>query len=237
MSAGRQEYPVVPFEAPLNPDDAMGIQHRLRRRLVLPATRIALPRFVAGLDVAYDSGSSRAVAAAVVVDVEGLGVQEVAVARGTVTYPYVPGLLAFRELPLLLDALSKLTRLPELLVCDGYGLAHPRRFGLACHLGVLVDVPTFGVAKTSFTATFTDPGRRRGEWSELVDGTDVLGRAVRTQTDVKPVFVSVGNRIGLADAADLTVKLSGRYRVPEPTRQADIVSRQVMRQYTHEPTD
>jgi deoxyribonuclease V len=221
--------PHLPFEMPADPDEAIDIQDRLRRRLVLPAARVALPRFVTGLDVTYDSGSSRAVAAAVVVDLEGLGVQEVAVAHGTVTFPYIPGLLAFRELPLLLEALSKLTRRPELLVCDGYGVAHPRRFGLACHLGVLLDLPTFGVAKTAFTTTFADPGRRRGEWSELVDGADVLGRAVRTQTDVKPVFVSVGNRIGLDDAADLTVRLSGRFRIPEPTRQADIISRQALR--------
>jgi deoxyribonuclease V len=218
------------FEAPLDPGDAIGIQDRLRRRLEFPAGRITLPRLITGLDVTYDSGSQRAVAAAVVVDVEGLAVQEVAVARGVVTFPYVPGLLAFRELPLLLEALGKLTRGPELLVCDGYGIAHPRRFGLACHLGVLMDLPTFGVAKTAFTTVFADPGRRRGDWSELTDGADVLGRAVRTQTDVKPVFVSVGNRIGLDDASDLTVRLSGRYRIPEPTRQADIVSRRALRQ-------
>jgi len=232
MSAARQGDPIVPVELPRDPEDAIEIQDRLRERLVLPAARIALPRFVTGLDVTYESGSSRAVAAAVVIDVEGLGVQEVAVARGTVSFPYVPGLLAFREVPLLLAALGKLARPPELLVCDGYGVAHPRRFGLACHLGVLLDLPAFGVAKTSFIATFADPGRRRGEWSELVDGVEVLGRAVRTQTEVKPVFVSVGNRIGLDDAAELTVRLSGRYRIPEPTRQADILSRQALRQYT-----
>jgi deoxyribonuclease V len=141
----------------------------------------------------------------------------------------VPGLLAFREIPLLLAALERLDRRPEVLVCDGYGIAHPRRFGLASHLGVLLDLPSFGVAKNEFIGVYAEPGPRRGDWSPLSEGEEVLGRAVRTRTGVKPVYVSVGHRIGLADATDLTVRLSTRFRVPEPTRQADILSRQALR--------
>jgi deoxyribonuclease V len=157
----------------------------------------------------------------------------VATAQGAVRFPYVPGLLAFREVPLLLEALERLDRRPELLVCDGYGIAHPRRFGLACHLGVLLDLPSFGVAKNEFIGAYAEPGPRRGEWSPISEGAEVLGRAVRTQTEVNPVYVSVGHRIGLTDATDLTVALSTNFRVPEPTRQADIVSRQVLRDSWH----
>jgi deoxyribonuclease V len=179
--------------------------------------------------VTYAVDSPRAVAAAVVFDVATLEVREVALARGAATFPYIAGLLAFREIPLLLEALAGLAHPPDAVICDGYGVAHPRRFGLACHLGVLLDVPAFGVAKTAFVGSGPEPGPRRGDWAELSDGGEVVGRAVRTRDAVKPVFVSAGHRIGLADATDLAVRLSGRYRIPEPTRQADILSRQAMR--------
>ncbi|MCM4080243.1 endonuclease V [Paractinoplanes hotanensis] len=182
-----------------------------------------------GLDVTYEVGSARAVAAAVVVDVATLAVAEVATFAGESRFPYVPGLLAFREVPLLLAAVERLSAPPSLLICDGYGLAHPRRFGLACHLGVLLDLPSYGVAKTAFVGRSTDPAPARGASSALVDEGEVVGSVVRTRTDVKPVFVSAGHRIGLADCVDLTVRLSGRYRIPEPTRQADIVSRSTLR--------
>lgn len=219
----------VPFEMPADAAHGERIQDALRRRLVLTETPIAPPATVTGLDISYAVGSRRAVAAAVTVDVGNLWVREVAVAEGDISFPYVPGLLAFRELPLLLEAVGRLATRPELVVCDGYGVAHPRRFGLACHVGVLLDVPAFGVAKSEFIGTCTEPGPRRGEWSPLVEGDEVLGRAVRTQTEVRPVYVSVGHRIGLPDATDLAIRLSTHFRVPEPTRQADIHSRQVLR--------
>ncbi|WP_250008813.1 endonuclease V [Actinoplanes sp. M2I2] len=217
------------FRQPADAAEAELIQDELRERLVLPSAPIALPRTVVGLDVTYAVGSSRAVAAAVVVDVATLAVEEAVTVEGEATFPYVPGLLAFREVPLLLAALERLSAPPALLLCDGYGLAHPRRLGLASHLGVLLDLPSFGVAKTAFIGAAADPGPGRGESSELVDNGEVVGRVVRTQSGVKPVFVSAGHRIGLADCAELTVRLSGRYRIPEPTRQADILSRSVLR--------
>jgi deoxyribonuclease V len=213
--------------------EAESIQAGLRERLVFPAGPISPPATVTGLDISYAVGSRRAVAAAVTVEARTRHVVEVATAQGAVRFPYVPGLLAFREIPLLLEALDGLERRPEALVCDGYGIAHPRRFGLACHLGVLLDLPSFGVAKSEFIGVYAEPGPRRGEWSALSEGTEVLGRVVRTQTDVNPVHVSAGHRIGLADATGLTVALSTHFRIPEPTRQADIVSRQVLRDTWH----
>jgi len=205
------------------------IQAGLRERLVFPAGPIEPPATVTGLDISYAVGSRRAVAAAVTIELSSMHILEVATAEGAVRFPYVPGLLAFRELPLLLEALGRLGQRPEMLVCDGYGVAHPRRFGLASHLGVLFDLPAFGIAKSLYLGSHAEPGPRRGEWSPLIEGDEVLGRAVRTQTEVNPVYVSVGHRISLADATDLAIALNSHFRIPEPTRQADIVSRQMLR--------
>ncbi|HCT81419.1 MAG TPA: endonuclease V [Micromonosporaceae bacterium] len=183
------------------------------------------PKTVAGLDVSYAAGSSRVVAAAVVLELATLAVVDQATAAGTVSFPYVPGLLAFREVPHLLDALGKLKVAPDVLVCDGYGIAHPRRFGLACHVGVLTGLPSFGVAKTPFTTHYSTPGPDRGDWSELRDGDELLGRVLRTRYRTKPVFVSVGHRIGLDEATRLTLALTPKYRLPETTRLADQLSR------------
>ena len=211
--------------------EAEDVQAALRERLVREdAFEGSSPGLAAGLDVSYEKGSDRIAAAAVVIDVATLEVRETAIAHGEASFPYVPGLLAFREVPALLAALGMLAARPDVLVCDGYGIAHPRRFGLACHIGVLTGLPSFGVAKTPFRATAGEPGPERGAWSPLVDGDEVLGRAVRTQTGVKPVFVSVGHRIGLDRATDLTLRLSGRFRLPETTRQADALSRAALRE-------
>jgi deoxyribonuclease V len=210
--------------------EAEALQLSLRERVDLTNHVQASPSLVAGLDVSYDKNSSRVVAAAVVLDVATLETVDVALADGIAEFPYVPGLLAFREVPLLLDALDKLTVAPDVLVCDGYGVAHPRRFGLASHVGVVTGRPSFGVAKTPFLATFDEPGQARGDWSTLVDSGEVLGRVLRTQTGVRPVFVSVGHRIGLPEATELTLRLCRRYRLPESTRRADFLSRQSLRE-------
>lgn len=209
--------------------EAERLQAELRDRLDLSSGLAVPPALVAGLDVSYEVGTSRTAAAAVVLAVETLEVRDFAIAHGEADFPYVPGLLAFREVPILLTALEKLTHRPDVLVCDGYGIAHPRRFGLACHIGVLTGLPSYGVAKTPFVGTYADPGPRRGDWSSTLDGEEVLGRALRTQTGVKPVFVSVGHRIDLVEATDLTVRLCRRYRLPEPIRAADSLSRAALR--------
>lgn len=222
--------PVMPFVVPAGETAAIAEQDRLRT-LVRPTGQPPSPlRLIAGLDVAYAVDESRAAGAVTVLDAESLELVETATALRPVDFPYRPGLLAFREIPALLDALGKLTTAtPDALVCDGYGLAHPRRFGLACHLGVLLDVPTFAVAKTAFVGTFTEPGAKRGEQTDLVDDGEVIGRVLRTRDGVKPVFVSVGHRIDLDAATELTLRLTANgYRQPETTRQADQACRRAL---------
>jgi len=226
LSHGRGLY--NDFAVPADPTAAELLQLSLRRLVEPAAAAPVAPKTVAGLDVSYAVGSDHLVAAAIVIEVATLAVVDQASVRGVAAFPYVPGLLGFREVPFLLAALAKLRVTPETLVCDGYGVAHPRRFGLACHVGVVTGLPSFGVAKTPFTATFSPPGPDRGDWSELRDGDEVLGRVLRTRRDVKPVFVSVGHRIGLDESCSLTLALTPRYRLPETTRLADYLSRKVL---------
>ncbi|MFD7964871.1 endonuclease V [Streptomyces zaomyceticus] len=183
---------------------------------------------VTGLDVAYDDERDLVAAAAVVLDARTLEVVEQATAVGRVSFPYVPGLLAFREIPTVLAALDRLTTDPGLLVCDGYGIAHPRRFGLASHLGVLTGRPSIGVAKNPFTFTYEQPGPARGDFAPLLAAGEEVGRALRTRAGVKPVFVSVGHRVSLANACAHTLHLAPRYRIPETTRHADSLCRHAL---------
>ncbi|MFC4050991.1 endonuclease V [Actinomadura syzygii] len=217
----------VPHEWPSGESAAEAIQDRLRPLLELDAPGPATPRTVAGLDVSY-ADDGRLAAAVVVLDGTTLDVVEESVAVGTAAFPYVPGLFAFRELPALVDALRALKTVPDLLVCDGFGVAHPRRFGLACHLGVLTGLPCVGVGKTAFVGTYAPPGPRRGDATPLVDGGEVVGRVLRTQDGVKPVFVSVGHRTDLDTACRNVLALSPRYRLPETTRRADRLSRDAL---------
>jgi len=203
-------------------------QDRLRSEVRLEGVAAADVRLIAGVDVAYAKDESVVAGAAVVLDAASLRVVDSATALRPVEFPYVPGLLAFREIPALLDALAALSAEPDAIVCDGYGVAHPRRFGLACHLGVLLDVPAFGVAKTAFVGSYDAPGPERGDWSPLVDGGETVGRVLRTRRSVKPVFVSAGHRIGLDAATELTLALASDFRLPETTRQADQLSRRAL---------
>ncbi|MEV7419602.1 endonuclease V [Streptomyces sp. NPDC089919] len=219
---------------PADEAEARAVQDELRTLVVLDEPGPAPGRgLVAGVDVAYDDGRDLVAAAAVVLDAATLEVVEEATAVGRVSFPYVPGLLAFRELPTVLAALEALNAVPDLVVCDGYGLAHPRRFGLACHLGVVTGLPTIGVAKNPFTFTHRDPAPGRGESEPLcaADGTEV-GRALRTRAGVKPVFVSVGHRVSLDTACAHTLALTPRYRLPETTRRADHLCRTALKEAT-----
>ncbi|WP_424211020.1 endonuclease V [Streptomyces sp. BI20] len=216
---------------PADEAEARAIQDALRDRVVLdergPAPGGGL---VAGVDVAYDDERDLVAAAVVVLDGHTLEVVEEATAVGAVSFPYVPGLLAFRELPTLLRALEALRVRPDLVVCDGYGLAHPRGFGLACHVGVVTGLPTIGVAKNPFTFHHEDPAPERGAHSPLrTDAGEEVGRALRTRAGVKPVFVSVGHRVDLDNACALTLALSPHYRLPETTRRADALCRRALK--------
>ncbi|WP_327303288.1 endonuclease V [Streptomyces sp. NBC_01298] len=221
-------------KTPADEAEAKAIQDELRGRVVL--TENGPPPgegLIAGVDVAYDDERDLVAAAAVVLDAATLRVVEETTSVGRVSFPYVPGLLAFRELPTVLAALESLTVTPDLVVCDGYGLAHPRRFGLACHLGVVTGMPAIGVAKNPFTFTYGEPGARRGDLSPLraPDG-EVVGRALRTQDGIKPVYVSVGHRVSLDNACAHALALSPRFRIPETTRHADSLCRRALREAT-----
>ncbi len=205
----------------LSEDDARRLQSELAA-LVVAEDRLPAPvARVAGVDVAYDTASDRMFAAVVVLDAATLTVLETATAEAQASFPYVPGLFSFRELPPLAAALEKLAVAPDLVVCDGQGRAHPRRFGLACHLGVAYDLPTIGCGKTRLLGTFTEPGPGRGDWAPLIDGNETVGAVLRTQRGVKPLFVSLGHRVSLSTACDWILRLTPHFRLPETTRRAN----------------
>jgi len=213
---------------PRTVDEALAVQDELRTLVDLVGPGPAAPRTVAGLDVAYADDNDRLAAAVGVLDAATLEVVDHAVVAGRAAFDYVPGLFAFRELPALLEALDRLREPPDLLVCDGHGVAHPRRFGLACHVGVLTGLPALGVGKTPLVGRWEEPGPQRGRWSELRDGDEVVGRVLRTRDGVKPVFVSVGHRMNLDNACARVLALTPRYRLPETTRQADQACRRAL---------
>lgn len=193
----------------------------MARRLRLRAPRRAL-RLIAGADVSYTRGDARFFAAVVLWDAETRETVEIATNVGASPFPYVPGYLSFRELPTLLDAFGRLRRTPDCAMFDGQGIAHPRRFGLACHGGMILGLPSLGVAKTRLVGEHKAPGARPGAWAPLVDKGETVGAALRTRSGVKPVFVSAGDRIDLETAIALALRCCAGRRIPEPTRLAHI---------------
>lgn len=174
---------------------------------------------VAGVDVGVlEDGRVRAAVA--VLDFPGLTLVESALAVQPAAVPYLPGFLSFREIPPILEALNKLSRAPDLLACDGQGIAHPRGFGIASHLGVLTGLPSLGIAKSRLVGRFDEPGAERGSRTPLTYHRRQVGWVLRTRSGVKPVFVSPGHRVDLAGSADLALALTPKYRLPETTRQA-----------------
>lgn len=205
----------------VTPRQAAEIQRRLASKVRLSGGRRAFGT-VAGIDVSYDRGDPVLYAAVVVLRADTLEVVETALASGPVNFPYIPGLLSFREIPIVLKAWRRLRGRPDCLLCDGQGLAHPRRFGLACHLGLVLNLPSVGCAKTRLLGTFAETGPARGSRAPLWDRGEQIGAVVRTRDGVAPVFVSVGHKIGLDRAVDLVLSTSGRYRLPEPVRRAHL---------------
>jgi deoxyribonuclease V len=204
----------------VTPADAVRLQEALRRTVVSRDEMPRAVRTVAAMDVSYDRRSPWIYAAVVVLRVPSFEVADQAVVRSRASFPYVPGLLSFREAPAGLRAWDQLRIRPDCLLCDGHGYAHPRRFGLACHLGLLVDLPTIGCAKSVLVGEYREPGRRRGSLSDLVHDGEVVGAAVRTRDATSPVFVSAGHRISLRTAVATVLSCAPRYRIPEPIRQA-----------------
>lgn len=198
---------------------ARAIQNKLRHHVVT-LDRCGPIELVAGVDVGFEHDNSIARAAVAVLSFPDLEPVTEAIARRRVTFPYVPGFLSFREVPAVLGALRKLKRLPDVILCDGQGCAHPRRFGIACHLGVLLDIPTIGVGKTRLIGKHREPGPEKGDWAELYHQDEVIGAVLRSRAGTKPIFVSVGHRVGLSRAIDLVLRCCPRYRLPETTRAA-----------------
>ena len=203
--------------------DAKALQQELAAK-VERRDRLGDVRHVAGIDVA-PCGEGMQKAAAAVLSFPALDLIEIATVRAEVRFPYIPGLLSFREMEAALAALQRLRIRPDLLLCDGHGLAHPRRFGLACHLGVLANRPAIGVAKSRLIGTYADPAPERGRWTPLIDAGDIIGAVLRTRTAVRPVYVSIGHRVSLETAMRFTLACTGRFRLPETTRAADRLSR------------
>jgi len=174
---------------------------------------------VAGVDAGYRDDMARA--AVVVLTYPGLEVTDYATADRPVTFPYIPGLLTFREAPAVLDAMEKLTTLPDLLIFDGQGIAHPRRLGIASHIGVLLDMPAIGCAKSRLCGRHEEPDSEKGSHVPLIHNGDIIGAVTRTRNNVKPVFVSPGHRIDLPTSVEYVLSCCRKYRLPETTRQAD----------------
>lgn len=203
----------------LTPRQAVELQHQLAQR-VERHDRLGAVQRVAGVDAGFEDGGRITRAAVAVLSFPGLQLVDSAVACLPTSFPYVPGLLSFREVPAVLAALERLSVSPDLILCDGQGIAHPRRFGIASHLGILVDIPTVGVAKSRLTGVFGSVPEGRGSWVPLMDGKEIVGAVLRTRPRVKPLFVSVGHRICLDTAVQWVIACVTRFRLPETTRWA-----------------
>jgi deoxyribonuclease V len=208
---------------PCSSAEAELLQERLRGRVVTE-DRLGVLQRVAGVDAHYSVDIIWAAIA--IMTFPDLVLVESALIHRPLSFPYVPGLLSFREAPPILEVLHRLSKKPDLLLIDGHGLAHPRRFGLACHLGVLGDVPAIGVAKSRLVGTYQEPGIERGAWSKLVDRGETVGAVLRTRSAVRPAFVSIGHRISLKTAIDFVLRCADHFRLPKPLRAADTLSRQ-----------
>ena len=200
--------------------EARAVQQRLAPLVSRSNAIPEHPTLVAGVDASPPDHNGRSVAAVALLSLPDLEVVEVKRAIGKVEFPYVPGLLAFREAPCLLEALSLLTTPPDFVLVDGHGLAHPLRFGLACHLGVLTGLPTIGCAKSLLVGTHDPPEQERGAYAPLSEGDEVIGVALRTREGTRPVYVSIGHRVDLDAAVKWTLTCSAGFRLPEPLRVA-----------------
>jgi len=203
----------------LTPSQAVALQRELAGHVAMRPLPQGV-RMIAGADVACSRDNRRLIAGLVLWDLHDNRIVERVVVQDEANFAYVPGLLSFRETPALLKAFELLRYEPDVVLCDAQGLAHPRRFGLACHLGVILDLPTVGCAKSKLCGTYEEPDEHKGAWQPLSDNGEVIGAVVRTRQRVKPVFVSVGHKADLDSAVDLVLRCTTRYRLPEPTRLA-----------------
>ena len=210
----------IPKTWPGDAAGALAIQNRLRDR-VITTDQFETITTVAGIDAGFEQEGTITRAAVVVLKLPELTLLEQAIAYRPTTFPYVPSLLSFREMPTVLDALTQLTLEPDLIVCDGAGIAHPRRLGIASHLGVLINKPTIGVAKSRLLGTHNELPPEKGAWVPLMDQGETIGAVLRSRTGTKPLYVSPGYRISLNTAVDYVLQCTPKYRLPETTRLAD----------------
>jgi deoxyribonuclease V len=202
-----------------SPEQAIALQHELRNQVIL-TDQLGGIRYVAGVDVGFESAGATTRAAVAVLNLDDLQVIDRAIARRPTTFPYIPGLLSFREIPAVVDALEKLTTLPDLILCDGQGIAHPRRLGIASHLGLIINLPTIGVAKSLLIGNHAELADEKGSYQPLIHKGETIGVALRTRVGTKPVYISPGHRISLDTAIAYVMRCTTKYRLPETTRHA-----------------
>ncbi len=210
----------------LRPKEAIGLQKELAgllKSIPSPALAISKLKRVAGVDVSYSKSDNRLFASVVILSYPGLEIIEEKVAQGLARFPYVPGLLSFREGPIVLKAFAKIKNTPDVVIFDGQGIAHPRGLGLASHMGLLLGLPTIGCAKSRLIGEYKDPGTKRGSYSALTFKNKLVGSVLRTRDKVKPVFISKGVNIDLPSSRKIVLACCRGYRLPEPTRQAHIL--------------
>lgn len=203
----------------VSPKEAIAIQKALQSHINL-TDDFGEIKTVAGVDVGFEQNNTITRAAIVVLNFQTLEVIETALAHRPTSFPYVPGLLSFREVPCVLEAMLKLSTEPDLLLCDGQGIAHPRRFGIAAHLGLLLDIPAIGVGKSRLTGTHAEPTAEKGSSVPLMDRGEPIGTVLRTRKNVKPLFISPGHRVSIETAPKLVMKCVTKYKLPETTRWA-----------------
>ncbi len=203
--------------------EALAIQRKLAAQ-VSRNSEVTAPRLIAGVDISVQKATGMATGAVVVLNYPELRLVETRVVNGKIDFPYVPGFLSFRELPLTLAACERLTVAPDLVLVDGQGIAHPRRVGLASHLGLFLDTPTIGCAKSLLCGSHEMPGAEPGSYAEVIDRDEIIGAALRTRLGVKPVYVSIGHKVDLQAAISWVLKCCRGYRLPEPTRLAHLAA-------------
>lgn len=207
----------------LTTEQAMALQRQLAGQ-VSRVSHMSHPGLIAGVDMSADRVKGTATAAVVLLSYPEMKLVETQVAKGSLDFPYVPGLLSFRELPLTLTACERLTNTPDLVIVDGQGVAHPRRMGIASHLGLFLNTPTIGCAKSLLVGTYETPGEEQGSWTPILDRGETIGAVLRTRTGVAPVFVSIGHMVDLPSAIRWVLACCQGYRLPEPSRIAHLAS-------------
>ncbi|MBD2625611.1 deoxyribonuclease V [Trichormus variabilis] len=206
---------------PTTVEEAITIQETLQNQVITKDLLQEPIKYVAGADLGFLEDGTISRAAVAVLSFPDLQVVETSLAYRPTSFPYIPGFLSFREIPALLDALEKIQTIPDIILCDGQGIAHPRRLGIACHLGVIVDIPTIGVAKSLLIGKHEELPETKGSWQPLIHKKETIGAVLRTRTGVKPLYISSGHRISLSTAIDYVLRCTPKYRLPETTRIAD----------------